>query len=384
MPAKSLARLILAGLLVLGALAARAAPSPLPAPPDVKAEVFFLVDFQSGKTLAEKNADQRAEPASITKVMTAYVIFREIANGKVALEDEVSISENAWRKSMGTSRTFLEPRTRVSVETLLQGMIIQSGNDASIALAEHIAGTEETFALMMNAYATELGMTGTNFMNTTGLPDDNHYTTARDLAILAAALVREFPDFYRWYSVPEFTYNEITQPNRNKLLRRDPSADGIKTGWTESADYCLLSSAIRDGRRLISVVLKSPTEKLRTSASEALINYGFRFYETHRLYGAGDPIETARVWKGDRETVGLGLEQDLYVTVPRGRYPDLQAFMDVTPQLIAPLESARPVGRVTVSLDEEIIDSRDLFPLATVPEGSLWQQASDSVLLWFE
>ncbi len=379
-----IAKLIGGLLLALVSVAIGAEVTPLPAPPDVRAEVYLLVDFQSGAVLAEKNASQRAEPASITKVMTAYVIFREIANGKIALTDEVTISENAWRKSMGTSRTFLEPRTRVPVETLLQGMIIQSGNDASIALAEHIAGTEDTFASMMNAYAAELGMTDTHFTNSTGLPGPEHYTTARDLAILAAALIREFPDFYRWYSTPEFTYNNITQPNRNRLLSRDDSADGIKTGWTESAEYCLLSSAIRDERRLISVVLKSPSERQRTIASEALINYGFRFYETHLLYAAGEAIETARVWKGQSETVGLGLEEDLFVTLPRGRYPELQAYLDVRPQLMAPLPAGKPVGQITVSLDDTTIEERDLYPLATVPEGSLWQQLADSVMLWFE
>jgi D-alanyl-D-alanine carboxypeptidase (penicillin-binding protein 5/6) len=379
-----IAKIIGGLLLAFVSIGLRAEATPLPAPPDVRAEIYLLIDFQSGATLAEKNADQRAEPASITKVMTAYVIFREIANGKIALTDEVTISENAWRKSMGTSRTFLEPGDRVPVETLLKGMIIQSGNDASIALAEHIAGSEETFAAMMNAYAAELGMTGTHFTNSTGLPGEDHYTTARDLATLASALIREFPDFYVLYSTPEFTYNNISQPNRNRLLSRDVGADGIKTGWTESADYCLLSSAIRDDRRLISVVLKSPSERQRTIASEALINYGFRFFETHRLYAAGEAIETIRVWKGERETVGLGLEQDLYVTLPRGRYPELQAYLDVRPQLIAPIFASDPVGRVTVSLDDTTLEERDLFPLATVPEGNLWQQLSDSVMLWFE
>lgn len=371
-------------LLALVSTQVLAVSTPLPSPPDVRAEVFLLVDHQSGAILAERDADRRAEPASITKVMTAYVVFREIANGKIALTDEVVISENAWRKSKTGSRTFLEPRDRVSVETLLQGMIIQSGNDASIALAEFIAGSEATFAALMNAHAAELGMTNTNFENSTGLPGPQHYTTARDLATLASALIREFPEYYHWYSVPEFTYNDITQHNRNRLLSRDSSADGIKTGWTESADFCLLSSAKRDGRRLISVVLKSPSANQRTVASEALINYGFRFYETHRLYGAGEPIETTRVWKGDRETVGLGLERDLWVTLPRGRYEELQAFLDVRPQLVAPLYAGDSVGQVTVSLDDEAIETRELFPLATVPEGSLWQQALDSVLLWFE
>jgi D-alanyl-D-alanine carboxypeptidase (penicillin-binding protein 5/6) len=263
-------------------------------------------------------------------------------------------------------------------------MIIQSGNDASIALAEHVAGSEETFASLMNAYGAELGMTGTNFTNSTGLPDDNHYTTARDLAIVASAVIREFPEFYKWYSIPEYTYNGITQPNRNRLLAKDVGVDGIKTGWTESAGYCLLTSAVRDGQRLISVVLKAPTSRSRVVASEALLNYGYRFFETHRIYGADEEITSVRVWKGSRENVALGLRNDLYVTIPRGRYDELEATMDLENQLVAPIESDQVIGLVTVSLEGEPPIERDLFPLESIPEGSLWQRAKDEVLLWFE
>ncbi len=356
---------------------------PVPAPPDVKAENFLLVDFHSNEELAAREPDAPIEPASITKVMTAYVIFRELAAGNISLQDTVTISDHAWRKSMGTSRMFLEPRTQVTVEQLLQGMIIQSGNDASISLAEHVAGSEETFASLMNAYAAELGLQNSNWLNSTGLPDKGHYTTARDLVRLARAVISEFPDYYAWYSKPSYTYNGISQPNRNRLLG-DSGVDGMKTGWTDSAGYCLLTSAQRDGRRLISVVLNSPTGRTRVAASKALLNYGFRFYETHRLYGAGDEVTRQRVWKGSAEQVGIGLQQDLYLTVIRGRYEDLTAAMELQTPLMAPVSAEQSVGHLTVTLDGESVAERPLFPLQTVEQGSLWQQFSDSVLMWFE
>lgn len=356
---------------------------PVPAPPAVQAENFLLVDFHSNEELAAKEPDAPIEPASITKVMTAYVIFRELAAGNIALQDTVTISDHAWRKSMGTSRMFLEPRTQVTVEQLLQGMIIQSGNDASIALAEHVAGSEDTFAALMNAYAAELGLQNSNWLNSTGLPDKGHYTTARDLVRLARAVISEFPDYYAWYSQPSYTYNGISQPNRNRLLG-DSGVDGMKTGWTDSAGYCLLTSAERDGRRVISVVLNSPSGRTRVAASKALLNYGFRFFETHRLYGAGDEVTRQRVWKGSVEQIGIGLQQDLFLTVIRGRYEDLSAAMEIQTPLMAPLDAEQSVGTLTVTLDDEPVAERPLFPLQTVDEGSLWQQLSDSVLMWFE
>lgn len=381
MPTRALLTFVLA---ILGALPAHAAVTPLPAPPSVQADAYLLVDHQSGRNLAAVKPDLRVEPASITKVLTGYVIFRELAAENIDLQDQVSISENAWRKSMGTSRMFLEPNTQVSVESLLMGMIIQSGNDASIALAEHVAGSEETFASLMNAYAAELGMSGSNFTNSTGLPDDDHYTTALDLAILASAVIKEFPEYYEWYALPEYTYNGISQPNRNRLLRKDSGVDGIKTGWTESAGYCLLASAVRDGQRLISVVLKAPSSRSRVVASEALLNYGYRFFETHRLYGAGEEITTVRVWKGERENVALGLRDDLFVTIPRGRYEELAAAMDLESQLVAPLTTEQAIGLVTVSLDGEPTIERELFALQAVPQGNLWQRLTDEIMLWFE
>ncbi|KPK57831.1 MAG: D-alanyl-D-alanine carboxypeptidase [Gammaproteobacteria bacterium SG8_31] len=361
-----------------------AAETPTPAPPAVNAEAYLLVDYFSGETLAEKEADRKVEPASITKVMTAFVIFKELEAGNLSLQDMVTVSDHAWRKSMGTSRMFLEPRTQVPVEQMLMGMIVQSGNDASIALAEHVAGSEETFAEVMNAYAEKLGMTGTHFTNSTGLPNPEHYTTARDLVRLASAMIREFPDYYRWYSQPEYTYNGITQPNRNRLLRLEEGADGIKTGWTESAGYCLLASVARDDRRLISVVLDSPSERTRTAASKALMSYGMRFFETHRLYAAGEEVTRVRVWKGDSESVALSTRDDLYVTVARGRYDDLSAVMNVQSPLMAPLPGDVAVGELQVSLDDESLITRPLYPSVPVPEGSIWQRLSDTVLLWFE
>jgi len=371
-------------LLLCGNAVGASAASPLPAPPAVKAGAYLLVDYYSGATLAEKDADRRIEPASITKVMTAYVVFKEIQAGNLSLDDTVTVSENAWRKSMGGSRMFLEPKTQIPVQQLIFGMIIQSGNDASIALAEHIAGTEDTFAAMMNSYAEQLGMTGTHFTNSTGLPDPEHYTTARDLVTLARALITEFPEYYKWYSRPEYTYNGITQPNRNRLLRQGEGVDGIKTGWTESAGYCLLSSQASEGRRLISVVLDSPSGAARVAASKALLAYGMRFFETHRLYGAGEAVTEVRVWKGDPETVALATKEDLYVTVPRGRYEDLAAVMNVQSQVTAPLDTDTAVGELDVSLDDDMLAARPLYPVLPVPEGGLWTQISDTVLLWFE
>lgn len=385
MPSKRSMGVLLFALSALCAIPAVGANlPPVPAPPDVQAANYLLVDYQSGKELAAKAADAPVEPASITKVMTAYVIFRELAEGNITLQDQVTISDNAWRKSMGTSRMFLEPRTQVTVEQLLQGMIIQSGNDASIALAEHIAGTEETFSALMNAYAAELGLQNSQWRNSTGLPDEGHYTTARDLVRLARAVISEFPEYYRWYSQPSYTYNGITQPNRNRLLRDGSGVDGMKTGWTDAAGYCLLTSAEQEGRRLISVVLNSPSGKARVAASKALLNYGFRFFETHKIYGAGEEVTRERVWKGNIEQVGLGLQQDLYLTVARGRYEDLAATMEVQIPLMAPVSTMQPVGNITVALDGEPVAERPLFPLTDVEEGNLWRQLSDSVMLWFE
>ncbi len=271
----------------------------VPDAPSVGARAYILQDFDSGRVLAEVNADERMEPASLTKIMTAYVVFEELEQGKIAMEDQVLVSEKAWR--MGGSKMFIEVDTKVSVEDLLKGLIIQSGNDASVALAEFIAGDEDAFADLMNQYAVRLGMTGTHFINASGLPHPEHYTTARDTATLAAAMIRDFPELYKIHAVKEYEYNGIVQHNRNKLLWRDESVDGLKTGHTESAGYCLVASAERDGMRLISVVMGSESERSRARESIALLSYGFRFFETHRLYGALEPLTEIRIWKGEIE-----------------------------------------------------------------------------------
>ena len=359
-----------------------AAEIPVPAAPKIPAKGFVLLDFTSGNLLAEEAADTPLEPASLTKLMTAYVAFQALADGRIDMADPVYVSETAWRTP--GSRMFVEVGTEVSVEQLLQGMIVQSGNDASVALAEYIAGTEQTFAELMNQYAEALGMENTSFRNSTGLPAEGHTTTARDIALLATALIEQFPEYYAWYSQREFTYNDITQHNRNVLLWRDKSVDGVKTGHTDAAGYCLVSSAIRDDMRLVAVVMGSPSEKARADASLALLNYGFRFYETHKLYAAGQEITSARIWKGDAELASLGLTDDLFVTIPRGAYDDLQAEMDLADNLTAPLDQHTEVGAVRVSLEGELLAAEPLVALNAVSQGSIWQRMKDQVLLWME
>ncbi len=371
----------LASLLMLVATAAQAKPAPVPAPPQVAAESYLLIDFDSGKVLAEKDADKQVEPASITKLMTAYVVYHELEAGRLSLDEKVTISEKAWR--MGGSRMYLELGSQVTVEELLKGLIIQSGNDASVALAEHIAGSEEAFVDVMNQYAAKLGMTGTYYKNSTGWPDKQHLTTARDIAKLASAIIREFPEHYKRYSEKVYTYNNIKQYNRNKLLWRDKSVDGLKTGHTESAGYCLVSSAKRGDMRLISVVLGTRSEKARASVSQSLLNYGFRFYETHKLYAAGEILNHARVWKGDSENVALGLMQDLYVTIPRGSYKNLQALMDVDAKLEAPIKKGQELGVVRITLNDIDLQRAPLVALNQVERGSLLQIAKDYVLQLF-
>lgn len=354
---------------------------PIPAPPQTAARAFVLLDFHTGRVLAESNADERMEPASLTKLMTAYIAFRELAAGNIAMDDKVTISEQAWR-TMG-SRTFVQVGTQVSVEDLIKGMIIQSGNDASVALAEHIAGSESGFAAMMNREAKRLGMNNSRFMNSTGMPDPDLYITAHDVGRLTRALIRDFPDHYQFYSTREFTYNEITQYNRNKLLWQGQDVDGVKTGYTESAGYCLVASALRDGMRLITVVLGTSSESARAKESQGLLNYGFRFFETHRLYEQNKPISTVRIWKGDSETLPLGLDRDLYITVARGQYDDLNAAMEIDTAIMAPARKGQPLGKVKVTLDQKVIAERSLVALEGVAEGSLWQRLSDSAKLWF-
>ncbi|MFA7386449.1 MAG: D-alanyl-D-alanine carboxypeptidase family protein [Thiohalobacteraceae bacterium] len=362
--------------------AAAATAMPIPKPPAIPARSYLLEDFHSGQTLAAANADERMEPASITKVMTSYVIFRELAAGRLQLSDMVTISERAWR--MEGSRMFVEVGKQVSVEDLLIGVIVQSGNDATVALAEHIAGSEEAFAGYMNRVAAELGMTGSHFADASGLPHPDHYMTARDIAKVSRALITDFPEYYKWYSQKQFTFNDIVQHNRNKLLWRDATVDGIKTGHTEAAGYCLVTSSEREGMRLISVVLGADGEESRASANQALLNYGFRFYETHKLYDAGSKLVDARVWKGERETVPLGLANPLFVTIPRNQYGDLKANVQMPGRITAPVAAGADLGSVQVRLADQTLLEPSLIALEPVAEGSIWQRAVDEVKLYFE
>ncbi len=365
-------------VLALSGFNSALAAMPIPAPPDVAAKNYFVVDFASGKVLAEKKPDAQVEPASITKIMTAYVIYKEMEAGRLAMDDIVDISEKAWR--MGGSRMYLEVNTRVPVSELLKGLVIQSGNDASVALAEHVAGTEEAFVQLMNQYAKKLGMTNTHFVNSTGWPDKKHLTTARDIATLAVAFISEFPEYYTLYSEKEFTYNSIKQYNRNKLLWRDETVDGMKTGHTESAGYCLVSSALRGDMRIVSVVLGTDSKKARANVSQALLNYGFRFYESHTLYDAGEVLSRPRVWRGEIETLAVGLDKDLAITIPRGAYDKLEAVMDIDKNIEAPIAKGQQIGLVKVSLEGEELASVPLVALETVNEGNLFQQAKDYFL----
>jgi len=342
----------------------------------------MLIDGSTGVELASLEPDKRHAPASLTKLMTAYAIFRALAEDQVSLEDQVTVSEKAWRTQ--GSRMFIEVGSRVSVQELLLGMIVQSGNDASVALAEHIAGTEAVFAGIMNQYAVQLGMTSTNFRNATGLPDEDHYSTARDLAILAKSIISEFPEYYQWYSIREYEYNNIKQPNRNNLLWRDDSVDGMKTGRTEDAGYCLVSSASRDGMRVISVVLGTASAKARVDGSQALINYGFRFFETRLLYRAGETVARAKIWKSEKEFTPLGVIEDLYVTIPRGSFDDVESVLNMPAVLMAPVAHGQPLAELQVSLNGKSLVNEPLRALEENPSGSLWQRARDGVELWFE
>ncbi len=372
--------------LLLAALPPAQAQTPIPSAPSVDARSYILVDSHTGKVLASKEPVAREEPASLTKLMTAYIVFQELAAGKLKLDEQVTVSEHAWRaggSGSGGSTTFLEVGKPVPVNILIMGMIVQSGNDATIALAERIAGTEETFVQMMNSNAQRLKMVGTHFDNSSGLPSPQHYTTARDMALLANALVREYPQYYRWYSVREYEYNGIKQQNRNGLLTRDPSVDGMKTGHTDSAGYCLVSSALRSGMRLVSVVLGSHSMKAREDASAALLNYGFTFYDTRLLAKAGTKLGQVSLWKAQESPVDVGIQHDLWVTVPRGDVNGLKAVVEVQPGLIAPLRLDSVVGSYKVlGANGSAVASEPLHPLKPVALGGWWRRMVDSIKLW--
>jgi D-alanyl-D-alanine carboxypeptidase (penicillin-binding protein 5/6) len=353
-----------------------------PAAPNLAAKGYILQDSHSGYVLAEKNADARLEPASLTKLMTGYAVFRDLRSGKLRLDDTVRISRKAWRTP--GSRMFVLVDTDVTVEELLKGMIIQSGNDASVALAEHIAGSEEAFAVIMNELARNLGMHGTYFANATGLPHPEHYSTARDLALLTHTLIREFPEYYRWYSEKSYTYSNIQQYNRNRLLWSDDSVDGVKTGHTDSAGYCLVASAQRGDMRLVSVVMGTNSEEARAKESQKLLNYGFRFFETRLLYRAAEPLKTMPVWKGKTDSLPLGIADELYVTLPRGHYDKLKASLTVERIIQAPARKGQPFGTINLRMGETTIAERPLIALQEVSEGSLWRKMVDGLMLMFE
>jgi len=378
-------RSISLGLMLIGSLVlprAQAADM-LPPPPAINAKSFLLMDHYSGKILAAQNSDARVEPASLTKLMTAYVIMSEMRKGAIKMDDQVRISEKAWRTQ--GSKMFVEVNKTVPFKDLLLGMIIQSGNDATIALAEHTAGSEDSFAALMNAYAQRLGMKNSNFVNSTGWPEPQHYSTAHDLAILTRALINDFPEHYQMYKIREYTFNNISQFNRNPLLKADNDVDGVKTGHTESAGFCLIGSALKNNMRLISVVIGTNSDKAREIASMALLNYGFRFYETVKVQLANNPMTSPEVFKGEKNSVALGLIENLYVTVARGKRDHVQASVNVNPAaIVAPIIKGKQYGQVEIMVDEQAVTTRPLVALEEVKSGGIWRRTVDSVKLWFE
>ncbi len=369
--------------------AANAVPGsgPVPPPPTIAAKAWVLMDYASGQVLAQSNMDERVAPASITKVMTSYVVSAELAQGKIKLDDAVPISEKAWRSGgAGTdgSTSFLQLGSKVPLKDLLYGMIIQSGNDAAIALAEFTAGSEETFAQLMNQYAQRLGMRGTHYVDASGLPNPDHYTTAHDVALLSRAVIHDYPDEYKIYAIKEFEWNGIKQHNRNTLLWRDDTVDGIKTGHTSEAGFCLAASARRGDQRLISVVMGAASEKARADDNQALLNYGFRFYETHKLYAGNAPLVSPELWKGAVANLPLGVAEDVLVTFPRGRYGDLKASLEMPSRLVAPIEKGKAVGTLKVQLDGKVLLERPLIALAEGAEGGFFKRMSDGAWMWWK
>jgi D-alanyl-D-alanine carboxypeptidase (penicillin-binding protein 5/6) len=362
---------------VISVVAPSFAAGELPPGPDLKASSYLLIDFNSGVELAAKNQDKKIEPASITKLMTAYVIYNDLRKGIISLGDNVLISEKAWK--MEGSRMFVEAGKKVPLKRMLSGLVIQSGNDAAVALAEHIAGNEAAFVSRMNEWAKKLGMDSTHFMNATGWPNEDHYTTARDIAKLTRVIIKEFPEYYKLHSSKSYSYNGIKQYNRNKLLWRDKTVDGVKTGHTESAGYCLVASSKRNGMRLISVMLGTKTEKERADYSQELIEYGFRFFETHKLYDSGSVLAEARIWKGTKKTVPAGLMKDFYITVQKGHYEKMKGLMELDTTLDAPIKRGDIVGKAIFKDGDSIISETPLFALDDVEAGGFWSKVTGSI-----
>ena len=370
-----------------GAQPAASDALPVPPPPETDAAAWIVMDAASGNVLAGENIDQPLEPASITKVMTSYVIAAEMAAGKIKEDDPVMMTEHAWRTGgAGTDGSYsgFEVNKTAPLIQMEKGMVVQSGNDAAIALAQHVAGSVDAFAALMNQYAARIGMKNSHFVNPTGLPAEGHVSTARDLALLGRALIHNFPKAYSYNKIKEFTVGPITQPNRNVLLWRDKSVDGIKTGHTSGAGYCLMASAQRGDQRLITVVLGSGSESQRADQSQALLNWGFRFYETHKLYDAASKIAEQKVWKGETDLLQLGVAEPLLVTVPRGRYDRLKPMMDVPRTLVAPIEKGQEVGMVKVMLDDKVVAQRPLVALNAVEEGGFFKRLWDEFWMWWE
>ncbi|MBT6276215.1 MAG: D-alanyl-D-alanine carboxypeptidase [Chromatiales bacterium] len=366
----------------MGWLVSSQAATVIPAAPSVDAPVYLLIDSDSGHIISHKNTEQRVEPASLTKIMTEFVVFSELKAGRIKLSDELTVSRKA--RLMGGSRMFLEAGSRVPIEAVLKGVIVQSGNDASVAIAEHVGHGVDSFAVLMNQHASSLGMTGSHFVNPHGLPHPEHYTTARDMAKLARALIARFPRLYAWHSMQSFEHNGIKQKNRNRLLWSDGSVDGVKTGFTEAAGYCLVASAKRSGMRLISVVMGTKSAKERIADSKKLLDFGFRNYETHRVFSKGQAVTDARVWQGVAERVELGLEGDLVVTVPKGEYKQLKANVTLDDDLTAPISKGTRYGNLTLTLNDSLVAERTLVSLRPIEVGSLWQRLSDRVRLMLE
>jgi len=373
-------RILALALLSLAGVAL-AQPAPMPAPA-IAAPVYFLLDLGSGQPIVAEGADMRREPASLTKLMTAYLAFGALRDKTLTPSQMVNVSDAAWRAE--GSRMFIEPRKAVSVDELLRGMIVQSGNDASIALAELVAGSEAAFAEQMNKEAARLGLANTHFVNATGLSHPQHYSTAADMGRLAAALIRDYPEYYPLYSLKEYRYNNITQPNRNRLLWIDPYVDGVKTGHTDAAGWCLVASSKRGQRRLLSVVLGAASDAARTTESQKLLNYGFQAFDTVQLYASGQPVTTLRVWKGATNEVAAGFVADQYLTLPKGKADKLQLTMTATEPLVAPVAAGQKVGIVKVALDARPVAEFTLLALAEVPSASVFGRAWDTVRLWFK
>ncbi len=368
---------------LLGLLAAgQAMAQQLPIPPSLAAKSWLLLEMGSNQVLTTEKPDERLEPASLTKLMTAYLSFSAIRNKTIALAQPLPVSEKAWRT--GGSKMFIRVDTQVPTEDLIKGMIVQSGNDACVTLAEAIAGSEENFAQMMNREAQRLGMKNSHFTNSTGLPDPQHYTTARDLSLLASALIRDFPeDYKKYYSMKEYTYNKITQPNRNRLLYIDPTVDGVKTGHTEAAGYCLISSALRDKRRLLSVVLGTTSDSARASESQKLLNWGYISYDAVSLFTKDQPVATLRVWKGSQNEVKAGFAADLSIAVPKGYAEKVSKDFVAEPRLIAPIEAGQKLGTLKVSIDGQTYGEYPVIALEKIELGNIFVRIFDTIRLWF-